>query len=74
MSTEYIYKEIEIVSTLLKKYFDGEMTSDERSRLAGWLREDRGHREMLVKMREKRDLRSRYERWHEVDVARDFEE
>lgn len=74
MSAEYIYKEIEMVSTLLKKYFDGELTSDERSQLAGWLREDRGHREMLMKMREKRDLRLRYERWQGLNVEQDFEE
>lgn len=65
-------QQIRHYSLLLKKRFDGTLTSDERRELACWLWEERHNRELYRHMKSAYSLKSYYEAWEKIDPAKEY--
>ena len=73
MDEKDTYGNIEKYSLLLQKYFDGQLTSGERSELAEWLWRDRRNRELLRRLRGGNMSREKYRAYQRIDIEREFE-
>lgn len=72
MESENTYIEIEIYIALLKKYFDGTLSVEERKQLAFWLWSDRKNRLLLQQLRSARDLEEYFLLHQSIDPVAEY--
>lgn len=63
---------IEVYASLLKKYFDGALSQEERKQLAAWLRADRKNRILLRQLRSARNLKTYFTHYQSIDPEREY--
>ncbi|MEY8590623.1 MULTISPECIES: FecR domain-containing protein [unclassified Butyricimonas] len=73
MNDGLAFEKIDEYTSLLKKYFDGQLNKEERVRLARWLRQDRKNRELFMNVRSISLLKEHYERRSEIDTRQEFD-
>ncbi len=73
MNTDYEYRRIVKCGDLLKKYFDGELTSSERRELARWLWEERRNREFFQRLCRQTSLKTYYASWRKIDPLKEYD-
>lgn len=73
MSTEDLYNQITEYGDLLKKYFDRQLSAEERSRLARWLWSDRKNRDFFRRLGSEQSLKTYYDFWQQVNPTAEYE-
>lgn len=71
MTTEQLQK-VETIKILLTAYFEGEMSSEQRSELAAWLIADRANRETFMRLKNRNLLYAYYQRNHAIDARKEY--
>lgn len=71
MTTEQLQK-VETIKILLTAYFEGEMSSKQRSELATWLITDRANRETFMRLKNRNLLYAYYQRNHAIDAGKEY--
>ena len=74
MDKEDLYDSIGEYSALLKKYFDGRLSAEERRRLARWLWSDRKNRFLLDRLRSASRLKSYYHTFQSIDPEEEYKQ
>ena len=72
MDKKHVYDSIREYSSLLKKYFDGQLSTDERKQLAHWLWKDRENRELLRRLRFSKSIKAYYQVYHTIDPEEEY--
>lgn len=72
MEKDELYDSIGEYSALLKKYFESELSVEERNRLAQWLWIDRKNRLLFEKLRSGKKLKKYYQSYQEINPNEEY--